>query len=118
MKFVQTVNQESFSDYAINYLIWSGDFRKCLNGSQQPSEQALLEPFLGPPGNGLVWPNSMDKRQGRKCYTTYQDAEVHACTRRSFFITESDYIGLGPLGIKAGDRICVLLGCDKPLIIR
>jgi hypothetical protein len=37
---------------------------------------------------------------------------------RSFFISSKGYMGLGPLGTQTGDEICVLLGCNQPLLIR
>lgn len=39
------------------------------------------------------------------------------CSRR-FFISEAGYMGLGPLSLQQGDMICVLLGCNVPLLIR
>jgi hypothetical protein len=37
---------------------------------------------------------------------------------RAFFITESGYMGLGPLGIDTGDMVCILRGCNVPFLIR
>jgi hypothetical protein len=37
---------------------------------------------------------------------------------RSCFTTSEGYIGLAPLETKAGDIICVLLGCHVPMILR
>jgi len=37
---------------------------------------------------------------------------------KSFFITKEGLMGQGPLGCRQGDRICVLLGCRYPLILR
>jgi hypothetical protein len=37
---------------------------------------------------------------------------------RSFFTTEEGYIGVGPRTAKPGDRVCVLLGCPSPLLLR
>jgi hypothetical protein len=33
-------------------------------------------------------------------------------------VSEKGYLGLVPKRAKTGDSICVLLGCNKPLIIR
>ncbi|KAH8655061.1 hypothetical protein BGZ60DRAFT_418310 [Tricladium varicosporioides] len=38
--------------------------------------------------------------------------------RRSFLISKSGLMGQGPLGSQKGDKICILLGCPCPLIIR
>ena len=37
---------------------------------------------------------------------------------RTLLITEAGYIGVGPLGMKKGDEICVLFGCSVPLVLR
>jgi len=37
---------------------------------------------------------------------------------RSFITTEDGYIGLAPKATRPGDRVCVLLGCNSPLVIR
>ena len=41
-----------------------------------------------------------------------------ACSRGAFFRTCSNHFGLGALGAREGDHICVLLGCNSPMIIR
>ncbi|KAH6722940.1 heterokaryon incompatibility protein-domain-containing protein [Leptodontidium sp. MPI-SDFR-AT-0119] len=38
--------------------------------------------------------------------------------RRRVFATQLGYLGLGPLRIEVGDRICVFLGFDTPFVIR
>ena len=37
---------------------------------------------------------------------------------RSFFTTVDGYIGLAPMATKPGDEVCVLLGCQTPLVLR
>lgn len=37
---------------------------------------------------------------------------------RQFFRSCQDYFSIGPLGLREGDQICVLLGCDAPLVLR
>jgi hypothetical protein len=37
---------------------------------------------------------------------------------RKIFVSESGHCGLVPDHAKAGDFICVLLGCDVPVILR
>ena len=38
--------------------------------------------------------------------------------RKNFFISKEGYIGLGPIGIRVGDMICVLKGGSVPFILR
>jgi hypothetical protein len=42
----------------------------------------------------------------------------HGCKSQAFFGTSSNYIGIGPIGAREGDQICVLLGCSTPMVIR
>lgn len=37
---------------------------------------------------------------------------------RTLFVTQTGYIGLGPLTMQATDMVCVLLGCSVPVVIR
>ena len=37
---------------------------------------------------------------------------------RSFFTTDDGYIGLAPIATKPGDQVCILLGCQAPLVLR
>jgi hypothetical protein len=43
---------------------------------------------------------------------------LQASTRRRFFRTGEGYYGIGPLIIKEGDVVCVLLGGRTPFILR
>jgi len=44
---------------------------------------------------------------------------VHVLSaQRRLFVTKDGYMGTAPIGAQKGDRICVLLGCNVPLIIR
>jgi hypothetical protein len=84
------------------------------------TEISMLEPFLGKPDseNGLSWPNFEDMEQGKNCSVQFMSEHMAVCKEKNFFITRDGYMGLGPLGTEPGDRICVLLGCDVPLLIR
>ncbi len=37
---------------------------------------------------------------------------------RSFFVTESGHMGLGPADVQKGDALCILYGSGKPFILR
>ena len=37
---------------------------------------------------------------------------------RTLFVTHTGYIGLGPLTMQPNDKVCVLLGCSVPVVIR
>lgn len=40
------------------------------------------------------------------------------CAERSFIETREDYIGLAPRIAQPGDQVCILLGCNKPMLLR
>jgi len=59
--------------------------------------------------------NEIDMYQGER------DSSVHVfgkCSQRAFFTLSSNHFGIGPLGVREGDHICALLGCDAPMAIR
>lgn len=43
---------------------------------------------------------------------------LRACLGRTFFITNSGFIGIGPSGMKSGDLIAVILGIGVSLVLR
>ncbi|MCJ1295907.1 hypothetical protein MMC34_007472 [Xylographa carneopallida] len=56
----------------------------------------------------------VDDPVGRK----YIDTIFKYAKRRSFIVTKAGYIGLAPTATRPGDHVCVLLGCNSPLVIR
>jgi hypothetical protein len=45
--------------------------------------------------------------------------QIHVLSaQRRLFVTKRGHIGVAPMGVEKGDRICVLLGCNVPLVIR
>jgi hypothetical protein len=48
----------------------------------------------------------------------YSDRMAQVTRNRVLFCTSKDYIGLAPHFGQAGDKICVLLGCNTPVVIR
>ncbi|TVY88090.1 Heterokaryon incompatibility protein 6,OR allele, partial [Lachnellula willkommii] len=51
--------------------------------------------------------------------TTYYQATIHrTISSRDFFISTSGYMGVGPKALEEGDMICVIPGCNVPLLIR
>jgi hypothetical protein len=37
---------------------------------------------------------------------------------RKYFVSKQGYLGLGPLGSKAGDLVVILFGLDMPFVLR
>jgi hypothetical protein len=62
---------------------------------------------------------SMDAPQNPSTESPLNARIKQCCRRRQFFITKSGKrFGLGPIGIKTGDRVVVLFGSRVPLILR
>jgi hypothetical protein len=80
---------------------------------------AAFEEFSGPKGlkQRLPWDLQFFYQHAAASMllhlTLYENAQD-----RSIFVTEKGYIGIGMLEVMAGDEICVLPGCNVPLILR
>lgn len=48
----------------------------------------------------------------------YMACAITLCQKRSFIMTKEGYIGIAPSATKPGDQVCVLLGCEKPMVLR
>ncbi|KAK1753786.1 heterokaryon incompatibility protein-domain-containing protein [Echria macrotheca] len=48
----------------------------------------------------------------------WEDRVLANCSGRVLMTTNEGYIGLGPDGTQPGDIVCVVLGCDRPLVLR
>lgn len=103
-------------DYVQHFVIWSQHEPKSL------TKQAFLAPFLGDSESKSVspiqWHEDGGQDRGRECVDLFLERQVFTCTKRSFVTTQKGYMGLASQGAQKDDLICVLLGCDKPLIIR
>jgi hypothetical protein len=102
------------NDYIQNFMFWS------LYIPEVMTKQSLLVPLLGDPGSNsrIVLPEDRNLNRGHECLAILRERIAFSCTSRSFFVSEKGYLGLAPKIAKTGDSICVLLGCDKPLIMR
>jgi hypothetical protein len=83
--------------------------------------QTLLNEFCGQPGTKWYLDSfvskfrEISKRQMKDL--TFHHVHVLSAQRR-LFVTKDGYMGTAPMGAQQGDRICVLLGCNVPLLIR
>jgi Heterokaryon incompatibility protein (HET) len=48
----------------------------------------------------------------------FSRAVIAASVNRTFFITRSGYMGMGPKLLNVGDAVCVVLGCNVPLVLK
>ena len=114
------VPQEKFdelatlSDHVQHYILWSGVVPSSL------SEKDILEPFLGSKCSKrqLQWPSHTDPHRGGTSQWAFILSITNNIGSRIFFSMEGGYFGLAPPGAMIGDRLCVLLGCALPLLIR
>jgi hypothetical protein len=87
------------------------------------TDSELLEPFIMSTSQygQLKWQQSSAKLtedEERTLAFQYVRHAAEATKRKSFFITEKGYMGLGPGMIKNGDKVCILFGCQHPLLLR
>jgi hypothetical protein len=51
--------------------------------------------------------------------TLFLETAAHAVSNsQCFFITQNEYIGIGPRAMRPDDKIFIPFGCDVPLVIR
>jgi hypothetical protein len=102
------------NDYIQNFILWSGYILQVI------TKQACPAPFLGESGSDsqLILPEDNNMERGYQCSAAFAERLAFSCTSRSLFVSEKGYLGLASKAAQTGDFICVLLGCDKPLIIR
>jgi hypothetical protein len=105
------------ADYIQRFFVWHQQIPASM------SRQALLAPFLGDRESGqdsqIQWPEEHDdKTRGSTGAHLFISKEKFTCTNRCFFFTAKGYMGIGCQGIQKGDVVCILLGCDMPLVIR
>lgn len=90
-------------------------------GYTEIARQTLLNEFCGHPGTKWYLDSFVCKFReifkGQMKDVTFIHAHVLSAQRR-LFVTKDGYMGTAPMGAQKGDRICVLLGCNVPLIIR
>ncbi|PMD41896.1 hypothetical protein L207DRAFT_565647 [Hyaloscypha variabilis F] len=83
--------------------------------------QENLDPFLASfnPLGKLKWPFRMRRCSDEEESKISVWMDRYTMTfRRSFFITETGYMGLGPPMMQAGDKICIIYGCHIPMVLR
>lgn len=56
--------------------------------------------------------------RNHESWRTYLKSIENICRNRSFAVTDCGYVGLAPLFAQAGDEVFVVLGCDRPLVLR
>lgn len=93
-----------------------------LQGITHMSEQTLLEGFCGPESSAhhLKWVRRFAiPGDGKGSFGLFmQITFINLGGTNAFFTTPKGYMGLGPLGVKQGDLVCVLFGCHQTLVLR
>ena len=56
--------------------------------------------------------------KGPKIEDEYTALLVEIFAVRRFFVCDRGIIGMGPLTAEKGDKVCLLLGCDFPVLLR
>lgn len=114
---------EQNSLWAIGFALWRGALDEPIISNVPASDEVLVGSFLSV--SGSISPLVLHEILA----AINEDAYAYALDlffgtfdavreNRCFFVSSKGYMGLGPLGTQIGDQICVLLGCDQPLLIR
>ena len=111
---MDTVDADEMNDFVREFAVWQG------NRASSSSERDILEPFLGPKGSTrrLQWPANGHRNRGQDSQLLLHTRTAQKLAGRSLFTATDGYMGLAPLGTTTGDRLCILLGCEVPLVIR
>ena len=69
------------------------------------------------------WQNIVDEPGAQspgtqESYINYQSAWLQHCHLRYFFVTQTGYMGVGPLAMRPDDHICLLAGSQVPMVLR
>jgi hypothetical protein len=99
------------------YLLWRNQ------SSNGRSNEEILEPFLGPRGEDgtLAWPRipALDwDGPGNSLFWSFAEWMAITMGKRTLYVTENKYIGVGPTLGKEGDVVVVAPGIDMPLVLR
>ena len=92
-----------------------------LQGIAHMSEQTFLEGFCGPESDPhhLKWMRKFDvPEDGMELHLKFGSHINLHLTHDAFFTTPKGYMGLGPKGVQQGDLVCILFGCQQPLVLR
>ncbi|KLU92757.1 hypothetical protein MAPG_11659 [Magnaporthiopsis poae ATCC 64411] len=79
-----------------------------------PTSSTVGEPFRLP--NGLI--ESLRELSVGGSSERYRTIATTVCFNRSFFTTAAGQMGIGPLGVRPGDTVSVILGGGVPFILR
>jgi hypothetical protein len=87
------------------------------------TDRQLVQPFLDSdsPFGEMEWPQGCEKLTPKEQLNIALEYKEHAgpkTHRKSFFTTKKGYMGLGPSRIQNGDQICIIFGCQQPLLLR
>ena len=104
----QTLIGNAASDSNNDYAKYYWDFRQfltklCPNGVVNGAPFPVLKLILGQHYENFHW---------------FENALVNVADDRRFFTTVSGYMGLGPPGMRTGDKICIFLGVEVPWVVR
>jgi hypothetical protein len=119
-------------DYIRSFSQFLADCPDIVNVSLQSLDKnIILERFLGKeelakrlkssglqPLRAPFEEDESDLDRGFRCEPLYTSREESSLKNRSFVETEQGYYGLGPVGAKDGDIVCVLFGLDYPVVLR
>jgi hypothetical protein len=84
------------------------------------SQQELLMGFWGSQASEyeeLSWKNP-EGHDGHFTGTFSAGTMLEVLEQKAVFVTRSGHVGYGPDGIQEGDEVCILPGCQYPILVR
>lgn len=98
-------------------LAWRESLRKTRDCS---SMEDMLELFLGVPGasDTIPWPGLPVTGYEAYYWPRFHLTRGTVMGGASAFVTRAGYFASGPKTVRAGDVVCVLFGCDTPVVLR
>jgi hypothetical protein len=88
------------------------------------TSQQIIQPFLGLPSRPQTspppptWPEPINPQLGSKNLRQFVIEAAKCMKSRTMFSLPKGLFGVGPEGMKVGDAVCVIWGCDTPVVLR
>ena len=84
----------------------------------------FAESYLPPKQGSPRFQESQDyvlrimKSNALPTYRPFYESVFYSTMGRAFFATAEGHIGLAPHRLRPGDQVCIILGCQSPLVLR
>jgi hypothetical protein len=120
LRYLPEIASRNWPPWAVMFLLWSV---RVPTPPQDLTLEWILEPFLGPPNSILRLSSPESRHQSSPVPYLGNTLEfigkhVENTEHMDFFVTPKGYMGLCPISAREGDRVCILDGCNSPVLLR